>query len=66
MALKKSDLMRELDDEVSAMLVKLDSDHAMYQQVHRKYYGKEDEQADQIYKLLVEQCKSIVQKMKKY
>lgn len=47
------------DEIISKILVELDTEHAEYQRLHRKIYGKNDHNAEYIHKKMVNLCKRI-------
>lgn len=57
--------MKKVDEVIAEILVELDNHHATYQRHYRHYYGEEDEKAKSIYRMKVDLCETILQRLRR-
>lgn len=54
---------KKYEEVIGRILTELDEDQATYQQLYRKYHGKDDFEAKWIHGLLVDLCERIKKKL---
>lgn len=57
--------MKKVDAIISRIITELDADQATYQDLRKKYHGREDEEAKRIHEMMVLLCRHIRKELSK-